>query len=340
MATAALGILALAMLYTVAGTAQDMPSRQSFQIATGPSGGTYFPIGQAIAEIVSHPPGAARCDGMDVCGPLGLIATSRTSAGAVSNVLDVNAHRVDAALAQSDVVAESIAGKGAFSRVGPQRHIRTLAVLFPEQVLIVVSKSSHIRKLADLKGRRISLGPSGSGTSVTARAVLTAAHLVNRVRVSDESADRSVALLEQGKIDAFFFVGGSPVPFVRDLVGRGKAILVGIDGASRKKLMTDSAGLESATIPADAYGGQGQVETVSARATLIVSDQESSEIVAGVLRALFNPANRGLLEASHEVARQIRLETATKNLAAPLHAAAARYYAEVGISARSTDPTR
>src|SRR4029077_14956299 len=81
---------------------QAAVARMAFVIATGPTGGTYFPIGEAIAGIVSHPPGVYRCERTGVCGPPGLIASVRTSQGAAANALAVNAHTVEAALAQSD----------------------------------------------------------------------------------------------------------------------------------------------------------------------------------------------------------------------------------------------
>src|SRR5205814_2867925 len=117
---AALGSVAVGLLGTVlalavalSGKAQTV-SRVPFVIATGPTGGTYFPVGEAIAGIVSHPPGVYRCEQTGVCGPPGLIASVRTSQGAAANVLAVNAHIVEAALAQSDVVAEAVAGRGIF----------------------------------------------------------------------------------------------------------------------------------------------------------------------------------------------------------------------------------
>lgn len=311
----------------VTGSAQELVPRRSFQIATGPSGGTYYPIGQAIARIVSHPPGATRCEGLGVCGPEGLIASARTSAGTIANVLDVEARRADAALAQSDVVAEAVAGKGPFRSAHAQTHIRSIATLFPEDVLVVASRSSGIRKLSDLKGKRVSLGAAGSGTSVAGRAVLSAARLINRVKASTEPADAAAANLERGKIDAFFFVGGSPVPFVQDLVARSRAVIVPIEGADRKALIAQR-GLFAATIPAGAYAGLPAIPTVATHATLIVNDAVPADLVYAIARALFSPDNADVLRSAHESARKIRLETATLDLAAPLHPGAARFYAE------------
>jgi TRAP transporter TAXI family solute receptor len=324
---AAASAVLLVGLISVSGTAQDIAPRLSFAIATGPSGGTYFPIGEAIAAIVSHPPGAGRCESADACGPIGLIASARTSSGAVANVRDVNGFRSDSALSQADVVAEAAAGKGPFRADGAQTHIRTIAMLFPEDVLVVAARSSGIHTLADLRGKRVSLGTPGSGTLVAARAVLEAAHLLRHVRSSSESADIAARHIEDGTLDAFFFVGGAPVPFVQSLVSRGHAVLIPIEGADRRSLLAQTRGLTAISIPAGEYAGQARTETVATHAVLIVNDREPSEIVFGITRALFNPANRMLLAGSHPSAADIRRDTATIDLPAPLHPAAARYYA-------------
>ena len=219
-------------------TQPSWAQRIFFIIATGPSGGTYFPVGEAIAGLVSHPPGLHRCDAAGVCGPSGLIASARTSAGAIANVVDVNAHRVNSGLAQADVVAEAVAGTGAFKKIGPQRQISVIADLFPEDLHLVAAKGAHIASVMQLKGKRVSLGDPASGTIVTARAVLAAYRIaIWRIKLRELSSDVAADELEQGKLDAFFFAGGAPVGLVRDLVARGKAVLVPIDGAGRKRLL-------------------------------------------------------------------------------------------------------
>jgi TRAP transporter TAXI family solute receptor len=324
---AALGILAVAGF----GPAQTAPQRLSFVIDTGPTGGTYFPIGEAIAGIVSHPPGLFRCDAPGVCGPAGLIASARTSAGTLANVADVDGHYADAALAQSDAVAEAIAGRGAFH--AKQTHIRVISSLFPEDVHVVAAVASHIKSIAGLRGRRVSIGETDSGTIVTARAVLAAWRLTERqIKVSHDPADVAASQLASGQIDAFFFTGGAPVPLVRDLIASRKAVLLPIDGAGRARLIKANASFTSDTIAANVYPGTGAVETVAVRALLIVNDEVPADIVYGVTRALFNPANRDALNASHPRARLIRADTALAGLPAPLHPGAARYYREAGVT--------
>lgn len=340
---AALIALAAASLVALAGfgivnfgSAQTQASRMSFVLATGSTGGTYFPVGQAIAGIVSHPPGIARCDTPGVCGPAGLVASVRSSAGSIANVLDVDAGRADGALAQSDIVAEAVSGKGDFHKDGVQGHIRVVADLFPEEVHVVAATAAHVRRIADLRGKRVALGVADSGTASTAREILAAYGIpLWRIKAVNVPPEIAAQKLDRGEIDAFFFVGGAPVELVHGLIASGRAELVPINGAGRKHLLAEEPGLSAETIPSEDYGGRnGPTDTVGVHAVLIVNDSVSSDVVYGMTKALFNPANRSLLDAAHPSAKQIRLDSATRIMPAPLHPGAARFYRETGVAGR------
>ena len=322
----------------VAGLALLAPSqaqpRLSFEVATGSTAGTYFPMGELIAGIVSHPPGLARCEARGVCGPPGLIVSARTSEGAVANVLSVNAGGVDSGLAQANVVADALAGRGAFRKAGRQSHLRVIANLFPETVQLVVAASSHIAKVADLGGKRVSLGTEGSGAGVVARAILAAYRVPEgRLKIRNESFDAAAGLLQRGKLDAFFFQGGTPSPLVGDLLERGTARLIAIDGKARRRLLLGVPSLFAAVIPAGAYPSTGTIQTVASRTLWVVKDTASPDIVYGIARALFHPANRALLDAGEPSARYIRLDQAISGVTAPLHPGAARFYRDMGMRA-------
>jgi uncharacterized protein len=321
-----LALLAAASALLVGG--QASVSRIAFVIATGPTAGTYFPVGEAIATIISHPPGIYRCERPGVCGPAGLIASVRTSAGSTANVFAVNSHTVDAALAQSDVVADAVAGRGAFRSAGKQTHVRVLAALFPEEVHLVAAISARVKSVPGLRGKRVSIGAKDSGTVVTARAVLSVFRV--RVRATNDASDVAAGKLLKGQLDAMFFVGGAPVPLVRELLAQGKGVLVPIDGAGRARLLKQSHDLTATAIPPGLYPKTAKVETVGVRAVLIVNDTVPANVVYAVTKSLFHPANHDALAGSHRSAQAIRLETAAINLPAPLHPGAERFYREAG----------
>jgi TRAP transporter TAXI family solute receptor len=316
---------------TAAGTQIPVPApeRISFQIATGSTAGTFFPVGEAIAGLISHPRGVDRCDNANLCGPAGLIVSARTSEGAVDNLIAVNRGDVESGLAQSDVTAAAVKGDGPFHRLGPQSHVRVIASLFAEQVHLVVAANSRIRGVADLKGKRVSLGSDGSGVGITAREILSAYHVPETaMKAVHEDVFNAATLMKAGKLDAFFAVGGVPLDPISDLVGHGQARLAPIDGPGRDRLLKAVPSFSAATISAGAYGSNAIVQTVSARALWVVRDSEPEALVYGITRALFNPDNYGALAASHPSAREIGLATAALSPPAPLHPGAARFYSE------------
>lgn len=320
---------------------QAAVTRISFVIAAGSTGGTYFPVAEAIASVISHAPGISRCEAPGVCGPAGLIASVRTSPGAVFNVEAVNAHTVDAALAQSDVVADAVAGRGPFKGAGKQTSVGAIANLFPEEVHLIAARKAHIRSVADLKGKRVGIGPETSGTIVTARALLAAYGVPpRRLKASNDYSEVAAEKLSKGQLDAMLFVGGAPVPFVRELLANRDIDLVPIDGVGRVRLLKQSRLLQAAIIPAGLYPHTGKVQTVGVRAILIVNAGAADGVVHDITRALFNPANRPTLWGSHRSAQAIRIDTAAQDLPAPLHPGAARFYKEVGKLPKPVKPRK
>jgi TRAP transporter TAXI family solute receptor len=307
------------------GMADSGPTRVSFQIATGSTEGVYFPVGQAMAGLISHPLGVGRCDTATVCGPAGLILSARTSEGTTDNLRSVDRGLVDSGFADGDAIAAAVKGVGAFRR--PVRHLRVIAALFPEEAHLVVAAKSDIQSVADLRGKRVFMGPANGTGLARARAILSAYRVRAREIVSSDPADQ---LLKEGKVDAYFAVAGVPLESIKTLLTQHIARLVPIDGEGRERLIQTVPQLFPATIEAGAYPGTGAVETVSTRAYWVTRDSEPDPLIYGMVRALFNPANREALTASHPSAREIGLDSAATNPPAPLHPGAARFYREKG----------
>lgn len=307
------------------GMADSGPTRVSFQIATGSTEGVYFPVGQAMAGMISHPLGVGRCDTATVCGPAGVILSARTSQGSTDNLRSVDQGLVDSGFADGDLIAAARAGRGAFRQ--PARHLRVIAALFPEEAHLVVSAKSNVRSVGDLRGKRVLIGAPGSGAQMRARAILAAYRVRVREIISDQPADQ---MLKDGKIDAYFAVTGVPLDSIRNLLGQRVARLVPIDGEGRERLIRMMPQLSPATIAAGAYPGTAAVETVSTHAYWVTRDRAPDPLIYGITRALFHPANRGALATSHPSARGIGLDNAAVDPPAPLHPGAARFYREKG----------
>lgn len=312
------------------GIADSGPVRISFQIATGSTDSIYFPVGQAIAGLISHPAGVGRCEVATVCGPSGVILSARTSGGAADNLRSVNQGLVDSGLAQGDVIAAAVSGRDIFRRGGAAKHLRVIASLFPEDVHLIVGANTPIHSVADLRGKRVMLGNEGEGAVVSAHEILAAWRLDGRVKTVSPRDGNDAQLLREGKIDAYFAVAGVPLDSVTDLLSHGVARLVPIDGEHRMRLLRMVSQMQPAVIAAGAYPNTGAIQTVSTRAYWVTRDSESDAMIYGLTRALFNPLNRGALIASHPSARYIALDQAALSPPAPLHPGAARFYHERG----------
>jgi len=317
--------VALGGLLLGAGAAAPPMERIPFQIATGSTAGAFFPVGEAIAGLISHPSGVDRCESAPVCGPAGLIISARTSQGAVDNVTEVNDGDAESGLAQGDVVAAAVKGMAPFRTKAS--HLRVLASLYNEDVHLVVAAKSKIKTVRDLRGKRVSLGDEGAGADITLREVLSAFGVSEKsLKLVRPPTGGDVALMQAGKLDAFLIVAGAPAPGLSGLFASGGARLIPIDGTGRERLVKMVPSLAPAAIATGTYAGQGSVQTVATRALWIVRDSVPPDLVYGVAKALYNPLNRAALAASDSSAGEIRLSDATLNLPAPLHPGAARFY--------------
>ena len=304
--------------------------RLSFQIATGGVAGTYYPIGQMLASIISHPPGVARCEVAGRCGPEGLLAAAKASQGSVANAQAVNDGRVASALVQADIAADAYRGMGSFKGTGGLPNLRAVADLFPELVHLVARKGAKIARLADLKRRRVSIDTGGSGTQATVRKILAAAGLnETNVKFVFENPERSAAMLGAGELDAFFVVGGPPFDIITELAKSDAIALVPLEGRAMESLVKTSPELRVARVPENVYPGIPATKTLSVAAIWVVGANTSDDLVYAITRALWNPANRVLLDSGHPMGVLIRPETATMNLPIPLHPGAERFYREL-----------
>jgi uncharacterized protein len=321
-------------LVAMPSSAQTPPpeaQRISFQIATGPVSGSYLRVGEAIAHIISFPPGLVRCEVAGVCGPEGLIALSRSSGGSVANALSTQSGRVKSAIVQADIAAAAYHGTGPFKSDGPQKNLRALARLHDEVLHLVVGSKVRVKRLRDLYGKRVGIGTENSAVDHTVRSVLQAAKMsARRVRFSHGSAEEAAEDLRTGKLDAFFVIGVAPIDIVDGLVRRGQARVVGIDSSVLAALTKKNQMLGKSELAADTYRGSKAVSTLSIATIWLANESLPADVAYAILRSLWNPANRSELERLGPVATTINVKKAGESLPIPLHKGARRFYAEVG----------
>lgn len=304
-----------------------MGGMRFLQIATGPTAGTYFPVGGLIANVISNPPGSRPCERGGSCGVPGLIAVAQSTNGSMANLDAIKAGSVDVGLSQADLAYWAYHGTGVYQGKGGQSALRGIAMLYPESIHLVARKGANISSVSDLKGKRVSVGEQGSGTLVDALLVLEA-YGVRKQDIKPEYTKPSAAAdaLLDGKIDAFFFVAGAPVSAISSLSDAGLINLVPLDGPPARKLAQDYPFFGISTIAEGVYDGIPQTATLSVGALLVCSADLPDELVYGLTAALFHPNNRPLFLKGHPAASKISRETATQGVGIPLHSGAARYY--------------
>lgn len=321
---AALAALALP-LRTVRG--QEL---RFFRIGTGGVAGTYYPIGNLIAGIISSPPGARPCDKGGGCGVPGLVATVQSSEGSIANVRGILDGSLDSGFVQADVAYDAYRGRGAFAG-RPATELRAIAKLYNESTHLLVRGDSPVRAVPDLVGQRISLDEPGSGTLVDARLVLEAFGVEEgRLRAAYVKPDVAVSMMRKGRLDGFFLVAGYPTSSVTEATGELGARLVPIKGEPVDRLIREHPFFTYDLIPFGVYPKQPTIETIGVGALWLVSARLDAELVYGITRALWAPFARRLLDSGHPKGREIRLENALESLTVPLHPGAERYYREIG----------
>jgi uncharacterized protein len=296
------------------------------RIATGPIGGTYFPIGGLIANVISGPPGSMACDQGGSCGVPGLIAAAVSTQGSVENVKDMTDGSVELVLCQANIAYDAFTGSGLYSGK-PNDGLRAIANLFPEAVHVVVRRADDFKSIADLKGKRVAVGETDSGTLATAKIVLRSFGLSFRsITPVYEKLARSADMLINGDVDAFFMVGGEPIGAIARSAERIAIALLPITGKEAERIIKAQPFFTPAVIPADTYQNVPATETISVGAQLLVAATTHDDLVFAITEALWDPRNRKVLDVGNPIARRIQLKTALTGLSVPLHPGAERYY--------------
>jgi TRAP transporter TAXI family solute receptor len=288
-------------------------------IATGNTGGVYYPYGGGLARVISQ--SVPRVD-----------ATAEVTAASVDNLKLIQLGKADIAFVLTDTLDDAIHGRGPFAKMPVKA--RTLAVLYPNYTQVATVEGNGINRLADLRGRVVSTGSPGSGTEVIAFRVLRAAGIDpdKDIRRQGLTVNASVDALKDGKIDAFFWSGGLPTASLLDLASTIgiTAKLLPNDEVLPKLQEQFMPGLYfRLVIPKGTYPGvnydSGSVGVANA---LVVKDTMTDELAYELTNVLFD--RQPDLAAIHPEAKKLNVDTAVHGSPAPFHPGAIRYYQERG----------
>ena len=309
-------VLAMAMALTLVACGGGAATAK-MTMGTGGTAGTYYGYGGVLGQYIKN--------------KAGIDVTVVSTDGSKANIQGIAAGDYQLGTVQSDVMAYAWEGTRSFESEGKVESFRTVAGLYAEAIQLV-TMDPEIKSVADLAGKSVSIGAPGSGVYFNAVDVLTAAGLTEAdINAQYQSFADSADALKDGKIDAAFIVAGPPTPAITELCTTNEAYLVPIDGEIADALMASCPFYTVHTIPAGTYAGQDtDVQTVTVKATLIVSADASEEAVYNLTAAIFD--NIEAITAENAKGSELSIENATSGMTVPFHPGAAKYFAEKGVT--------
>jgi TRAP transporter TAXI family solute receptor len=308
------------MLLAVAALLSFGAFAQNISIATGGTGGVYYPMGGGLASVLSkYVPG--------------MQATAEVTGGSVDNLKLIDSGKPYVGFSMADAALDAAKGEDKFK--GHKVNLRTLAILYPNRMHVVTVEGTKINKFSDLKGRRVSTGSPGSATEVMAFRLLEAAGIDKDKDIKRErlGAAESANAMKDGKIDAFFWVGGLPTSAVQDLANTPGTKIKLIDHADLVPKMNAKYGnlYVEDVIPKSTYHGMDADNHQATVMNILVANANMDDKTAyNIVKTIFEKQPE--LVAVHKEAANIKLENQKASATpVPFHPGALKYFAEKGL---------
>ncbi len=310
------GALCVAGAALIAGCGGDSGSsagggKQFLNIATGGTAGTYYPLGGALAELLNQ-------------NIKGMNASAQSTGASVANVNMLKDGSVDIAFIQNDIAYYAANGKEMF-KDNKVENIRGIAALYPETVQFVTTADKGIKSIADLKGKKVAVGASGSGAEANARQILGAYGLTyDDIDVQYLSFGEAADALKDGNVDVGVVVAGFPTAAIQDLAANKSAALVNVDAEHADKLMKQYPYFTKITVPKGTYPGQEEdVSTVAVKCVIVTTDKLSDDLGEQIVKAIYEHLDR--MKAAHAVGKYITKDTALEGMSVKMNAGAEKY---------------
>jgi len=290
-------------------------------IGTGGQTGVYYVVGQSICSLVNRN-----------TKEHGIKCTAPSTGGSVANINSIRTGEMDMGVAQSDWQYHAYNGTSKFQETGPFKELRAVFSVHAEPFTVVARRDSGIKTFDDLKGKRVNVGNPGSGQRGTMEVVMEAkGWKMSDFKLASElkGAEQSAALCDN-KVDAIVYTVGHPNGSIQEATTSCDSVIVPVVGPVIDKLVADNAFYGKATIPGKMYkGNDADVETFGVGATFVSSSKVDPELVYQVVKAVFDNFDR--FKKLHPAFANLDPKVMIKrNLSAPLHEGAIRYYKEKG----------
>lgn len=296
--------------------------RVFFGIATGGTGGTYYPLGGMLAQMISN---------KVMIGDKKLSATAETGNASVANATLLSRAGIESAFVAADILDAAYKGTKQF-KGKDLKNLRALGALYPETVQLVVRASAGVKTFEDLKGKSISSGSPGSGQWQLLGDLLNSYGLDRKKDISEDysSFSQSVEKIKDGNLDASLITAGSPTASVLELANHHDIIILPLTGPAITELQKVQPYYANTILPANTYKGQtADVETIAVRAIWATHDKLDDETAYNVVKALYE--NTDTLAKVHVKGKEISLEKALESVSIPIHPGAEKYYREKGL---------
>ena len=276
--------------------------KQFLNIATGGTAGTYYPLGGALAELLNQ-------------NIKGMNASAQSTGASVANVNMLKDGSVDIAFIQNDIAYYAANGKEMF-KDNKVENIRGIAALYPDK---------GIKSIADLKGKKVAVGASGSGAEANARQILGAYGLTyDDIDVQYLSFGEAADALKDGNVDVGVVVAGFPTAAIQDLAANKSAALVNIDAEHVDKLKKQYPYFTEITVPKGTYPGQEEdFSTVAVKCVIVTTDKLSDDLGEQIVKAIYEHLDR--MKAAHAVGKYITKDTALEGMSIKMNAGAEKY---------------
>ncbi|WP_338472196.1 TAXI family TRAP transporter solute-binding subunit [Niallia sp. XMNu-256] len=284
-------------------------------ILTGGTGGTYYPLGGAFANIITE--------------ETGIETNAETSGASAENMTTLKAGDAEIAFSQTDISSYAVDGTMMFDG-NPVDNIQAIGTLYPETIQIVTTEKSGIKSVEDLKGKKVSIGAPGSGTALNAEQILEVHGMtLEDISKQDLSFDESTTGIQDGTIDAAFVTAGTPTGAVEGLAATEGIVIVPIQQDKVDVLIEKYPFYISDEITAGTYGLEEAVSTVAVQAMLVVRADLSEGLVYDITKALFENMDG----VQHAKAKLIKVEDALNGVGIDVHPGAQKYFDEIGVTA-------
>ncbi len=314
-------LLGVATAFALAGASVPAQAQDFINILTGGTSGVYYPLGVALSKVFTD----------DMKGSRPSVQATKAS---VENLTLLQQGKGEIAFTLGDSLALAWAGDEEAGFKSKLTKLRGITAIYPNYIQVVASKESGIKTLADLKGKRLSVGAPKSGTELNARAILQGAGLSYQDlgKVEYLPFNESVELMKNRQLDATLQSAGLGVASIRDLATSVDIVVVEIPAAVVDKV---GAPYVKVTIPANTYGGQTTpVATAAVVNYLVTHSDVKDDLVYQMTKAVYDSLPD--LVAAHAAAKDIKLETALAGMPVPLHPGAERFFKEKGVTKPGT----